>query len=339
MLLAHAVPLPAWPGGGRGGQAEAWANSPWHDARGSDLLPVEYYAGSHGDEVRDAVTAFDTDLLRPLLASPELAAAAPVDMDDTNSHPVIDAWRNRMPDPKLLMAVRRYLGSIRASLAGLRKPRAFQEAVQVWHRRVAAIAALRDEQQADRPGWPALCPVWTSACGTYQIVPLTSARDLVAEGKAHEHCVGTYYESCRSGRTHILSLRANGVPAVTAEILLEHNFSKLSVGQFKGYRNQIPDDPALQDTMRAFLRNIRGGAHPLNLRAVKDYCRQIDESACFHREHRPSLAHAREIFPLYLPLLPRSTPPDYDAWCAASGLKDGLLAAERLFAEALAANR
>jgi hypothetical protein len=250
---------------------------------------------------------------------------------------IVGLWGNRLPEPKILAAVQRYLACIRTSLVGPRGPKAFHQAVQLWHRRAAAVAALRDEQQADRPGWPALCPVWSSACGTFQIVPLTSARELVAEGNAHDHCVGTYYDACRSGRTHILSLRANGVPAVTAEIFLEHNFSKLRVGQFKGFRNQVPDDPALHDALRAFLHALRSGAHPLHLRAIKAHCRPIDESAGFHREHRQSLDHAREIFPLYRTLLPRGTPDEFDAWCGTTGLKDGLLAALRAFAEASAA--
>ena len=32
------------------------------------------------------------------------------------------------------------------------------------------------------------------------------------------------------------------------------------------------------------------------------------------------IAHAREVFPLYLPLLPRGTPADLDTWCEQTGL-------------------
>ena len=87
-------------------------------------------------------------------------------------------------------------------------PKAFQQAAHVWHRRAAAVAALRNENQTDRPGWPPLCPPWTSRCGTFEILPLTTAKALVEEGNAHHHCVGTYYDACRSGGTQILSLRA-----------------------------------------------------------------------------------------------------------------------------------
>jgi hypothetical protein len=43
-----------------------------------------------------------------------------------------------------------------------------------------------------------------------------------------------------------------------------------------------------------------------------------------------TLAHARQTFPLYLPLLPRGTPGEFDEWCDQSGLREGLGAALRL---------
>ena len=36
------------------------------------------------------------------------------------------------------------------------------------------------------------------------------------------------------------------------------------------------------------------------------------------------IAHAREVFPLYLPLLPRGTPTNLDTWCEQTGLADAL---------------
>jgi PcfJ-like protein len=345
LLLAHAIPLWQWPGGGRGGQHAAWETSPWRSARTDDLLPAEYYAvTTDGSTVRDAVKAFDTDLLRPLLTEPECRAfvakysadrrqyaRAPFAHDATE----VALQNNHELTPALRTAVQNYLGFIRRTLVGMRGPKAFAEAAIKWHRRVAAIAALRDEQQAARPGWPALCPPWKSACGAYQIVPLTTARELVDEGNAHQHCVGTYYDECRRGRTQILSLRQNGVPAVTVEILLERKFSKLRVGQFKGSHNEIPDDPALHEAMRAFLRDVRSGVHPLHLREIKTWCEQIDERENFFGEALPSLDHAREIFPLYLSLLPRGTPESFDAWCATSGLRESLLTSFRAIDAAL----
>jgi hypothetical protein len=79
--------------------------------------------------------------------------------------------------------------------------------------------------------------------------------------------------------------------------------------------------------MREFLRDLRTGAHPLNRGALRAYRQRANEHIYCWRERPLSLAHAREAFPLYLALLPRGAPPDFDLWCAATGLRDGLRAA------------
>jgi hypothetical protein len=231
--------------------------------------------------------------------------------------------------PERLAPIQRFLACIHHAVVGPRGPKAFGEAARLWHRRAASAAALRNENQTDRPGWPALCPPWTSPCGSIAIVPLTSARALVEEGNAHQHCVGGYYDQCRSGNTQILSLRVRGVPAVTAEILLDRGISSLRVGQFKGLHDQVPDDPALHQAMREFLRDIRAGAHPLNLRELRAYRTWAAAHLGGWNSHQLPIAHARAAFPLYLPLLPRGTPPDFDRWCDTSGLRTGLIAALR----------
>jgi hypothetical protein len=229
--------------------------------------------------------------------------------------------------PKHLPAIRQFFACIRRALLGERGPKAFQQAAHLWHRRAAAVAALRNENQTDRPGWPPLCPPWTSRGGTFDIVPLTTAKALVEEGNAHHHCVGTYYDACRSGGTQILSLRAGGKRTVTAEIFVDEPISALRVGQFKGLFDEVPDDPAVHQAMREFLRDLRTGAHPLNREQLRAYRQWANEHFYCWRERPLSLAHAREAFPLYLALLPRGTPADFDLWCDATGLRDGLRAA------------
>ena len=173
-LQAHAVPLHQWPGGGKPGQPAAWAASPWLTTDEFTLVPADYF-GSDPVTVRDAVRAFADDLLAPLLA--ELGSAS-------SASTILDALA-----PNNLPAARAYLACIRRALIGPRRPKAFQQAVQVWHRRAAAAAALRNENQTDRPGWPPLCPPWTSPCGRYRIEPLTTAKALVEEGNAHPAAV------------------------------------------------------------------------------------------------------------------------------------------------------
>ena len=78
--------------------------------------------------------------------------------------------------------------------------------------------------------------------------------------------------------------------------------SSLRVGQFKGLFDEVPDDPALHQAMREFLRDLRTGAHPLNRQPLLAYRKWADR-ASLRIESRPlSIAHARERFPA----LPRS---------------------------------
>jgi len=325
-LRAHQLPLHEWPGKGRPGQQAAWISSPWLREDGHVLVRADYHPADPV-QVRDAVSAFEDDLLNPLIRS---LSGGDTDMGSLRSN--LTLVRNcmaRTGAPNFeatLPLAQRFLACMGHALIGPRGPKAFQEAVELWHRRAACIAALRAERQADRPGWPALCASWTSPCGAYSLVPLTTAEALVEEGHAHQHCVGTYYDTCRRGDTQILSLRANGDPAATVEILLGSDFKRpsLRIGQFKGWHDETPDDPHLHDALRDFLQAVRAGAHPLNFRELAAYRRWAAENYEYHSSTSLPLEHARAVFPLYRALLPRGTPDDYDAWCQSTGLKDGL---------------
>jgi hypothetical protein len=328
-LQAHAIPVHQWPGGGRSGQHAAWHSSPWLTiddlAYSPTLIPADYY-GADPTTVRDAVRAFSDDLLTPLLNE----LKPPESTSNILPSTILDALTQ-----KSLPTIQQYLACIRRALIGPRGPKAFQEAAHVWHRRAAAVAALRNENQTDRPGWPPLCPPWTSPCGHYRIVPLTTAKALVEEGNAHGHCVGTYYDACRSGGTQILSLREDGMPAATAEILLDRRMASIRVGQFKGFHDEVPDDPALHQAMRDFLRDLRSGRHPLNREQLRSYRQWADEHYGYYgcSGQHLTLAHARQAFPLYLALLPRGTPAGFDQWCDQTRLREGLSAVLHLIAQ------
>jgi hypothetical protein len=320
-LQAHAIPVHQWPGGGQPGQHAVWSSSPWLTMDETTLIPADYY-GTDPTAVRDAVRAFSDDLLTPLLDD----LKPPVSMSNVTPSSILNALT-----PNSLLGIQQYLACIHHALIGPRGPKCFQEAAQVWHRRAAAVAALRNENQNDRPGWPPLCPPWTSPCGHYQIIALTTAKALVEEGNAHQHCVGTYYDVCRAGGTQILSLRAGGEPMVTAEIVLDQQIAAIRVAQFKGLCDEVPNDPALHQAMRDFLRDLRSARHPLNRDQLRAYRKWADENYHFGWGGRPlSIAHARQAFPLYLPLLPRGTPGEFDQWCEETGLREGLGAALRL---------
>jgi hypothetical protein len=321
-LRAHAVPMHQWPGGGRPGQYAAWQQSQWLKADAQPLIRADYCGGADNSTVRDAVRAFNDDLLDPLLASLDLPPPRITSL--TSLEHIL---HSQSLTAGQLAAIQKAIASVHCALVGPRGPKAFQEAAKLWHRRAAAVAALRNENQTERPGWPPLCPPWTSGCGHYRVLPLTTAKELVEEGHAHHHCVGTYYDACRSGQTQILSLRENGKPAVTAEILLDNSIASIRVGQFKGIYDGVPDDPALHQAMRDFLRDLRTGAHPLNRQELRAYRKWADKQYFGWSERPLSLAHARQSFPLYLALLPRGTPADFDLWCEQTRLKEGLRAA------------
>jgi hypothetical protein len=315
MIKAHQLPLHQWPGGGRPDQAQAWARCRWlksdrHALTHLPLIPASFLEPDP-ETIGDAVQAFQEDLLEPLLKSPELCDGRPAFRLRQLAETLV---RPDFLDPRHLTPVQNILGVIRAMLIGPRGPAAFHKAAATWHRRAPALAALRQEHQHNLPGWPPLCAPWTSPCGRYQIVPLTSARELVAEGEAHGHCVGTYYSNCRTGLTQILSLRVSGTPVVTAEILLDPALSELRVGQFKGAHNKTPQDPALHQAMRDFLRDLRTGAHPLNRRALQQYLRWVEKNPYHGGGKILDLDHAARAYPLYRALLPRGTPESFAAW-------------------------
>jgi hypothetical protein len=164
------------------------------------------------------VRSFTDDLLNPLLAELNLSSV----------FDILPGYNERLA-PGRLSGIQQFLACIRNALVGSHGPKTFQDAAHLWHRRAEAVAALRNENQSDRLGWPPLCPPWTSPCGHYQIVPLTTAKDLVSDGNFLHHCVGTYYDLCRTGATQILSLRKDGQPAVTAEIALDRQISSLRI--------------------------------------------------------------------------------------------------------------
>jgi len=316
-LKAHEVPLHQWPDSRQSGGGDAWEASEWVKGPRQNFVRPDFFEPAR-QGVIDAVNGLREDILRPLVADRIRQGeyksnryistfARSVELDS--------GWKNS-PQRRILLA------AIRNAIVGMRKVKAFQEAVGLWHRRVASLSALRHERMAERPGWPPLCAPWRSPCGRYEVVVLASAADLVEEGRLLDHCVGGYYDICRRGDTQILSMREDGRRVATVELTLGPDLSTFSieVGQFKAWRNRAPS-VTLHDPLRAFLRAIRSGDHPVDTAGLTRYRKKMRNvwDGTWVSE-TPSLAHARELFEFYLPLLPRGTPADLDAWAAMSGL-------------------
>lgn len=315
-LKAHSVPLCEWPGGGKPDQPQAWKGTPWLETRKRHLLRPDL-ADPADHEAQDAINGFRYDILRPIAAN--RAAQLPPD----KSH-CIQYFLADLDFPLSLRGSeerRDFLTAIRQVLMGRRRSKSFNEAVALWHRKAATIAAVRHEARTNRPGWPAICQQWQSRDGRHSLVPLTTAAHLVEEGNALIHCVGAYYDACRRGETQILSLRRDGVHTATTELLLSGDKAlSIKVGQFKSRCNSRPDEPA-HGALQEFLAAINNGDHPIDRKRLVAYrkaMRDVWDGGCFKDL---SLAHARKVFPLYLPLLPRGTPETFDAWYAGSGLE------------------
>lgn len=317
-LKAHEIPPHEWPGGGLPDRPEDWEHSVWTRGERHNFVRPDYL-GDNPQAIKDAIDALCADLLRPLVAERIRVGAVACDYHVSNFARAIELDRSDAGSETR----RRLLAALRHAIVGPRRPKAFHEAVGLWHRRVASLSALRHERHADRPGWPALCAPWRSVCGRFDIVVLASAADLVEEGRALDHCVGGYYDICRRGDTQILSLREEGQPVATVELVLARDFHPLTlqVGQFKARRNTSPA-PHLHEPLRAFLREIRSGAHAVDAARIARYRKHMrDRWDGSWRADALTLAHAREVFHFYLPLLPRGMPDDFDAWSDASGLK------------------
>lgn len=314
-LKAHSVPLHEWPGGGRPDQPQAWIRTPWLGPLKLCLLRPDR-ADPADHETQDAINGFRDDILRPIAAS--RAAQSPF-----RKARDVGSFLNTLEIPFSLLGSderRDLLTAIREALVGARGAKSFRQAVTIWHRKAATIAAMRHEARTDRPGWPPICQPWQSPDEVHTILPLTSAADLVEEGNALAHCVGGYYEPCRRGDTQILSLRRHGRPTATIELVLSGDTAlSVQVGQFKTRHNRQPDASAYE-TLKAFVGAINGGEHPIDRKSLVAYRKAMRDVWDVAWSNDLSLDHARSVFPLYLPLLPRGTPETFDAWCATSGL-------------------
>lgn len=310
-LLLHEVPLHQWP------TDSDWTKSVWQDRFVNQVLRPDYIADS--TQRRDAFEAVKDDLLEPLAGH----RAAMLGLD---AHNQVRYFVYRLAVPSSIAHTeqhRLWLRAVREAVIGPRGIKSFDEATKRWHRRAATIAALRHEEQAEAPGWPALCPPWQSADGAYAIHALTSADDLVAEGNALDHCVGGYYSQCRTGGTQILSLREGDQRRATLELFIEPGQGgglSIKLGQFKTYGDARPGYDE-HEILRAFLADLRAGHHPVSAQKIRAYRRNMARMSDYAWSRGPlPIDHARRTWPLYRTFLPKGVPESYDAWCETSGL-------------------
>ncbi|MFZ3482130.1 PcfJ domain-containing protein [Sphingomonas sp. 3-13AW] len=312
-LVVYEVPAHQWP--------DDWGQTIWAKGLGYPLLSPAIL--NNMTDADDALMALKADILIPLVNERRKALGLAMTGNSQVSTFCTGLFL-AAPEQSVEFQQLFYRGMTRAIL-GSRGAKAFHEGVGLWHRRAACAAALRHESQTDHPHWPALCPVWSSPDGTFQAVPLTTAEQLVQEGNAHNHCVGGYYEVCRSGQTHIISMRRNGVPVGTLELLATFTKGKLvglRAGQFEGRYRAQPDHDA-REAAAAFLRDLGAGTHPTHKKEVADNARRAKrESDWFSQREPMPMSHAEKVWPLYKGLLPRPFPPTAAQWAEVSGFND-----------------
>ncbi len=118
---------------------------------------------------------------------------------------------------------------------------------------------------------------------------------------------------------------------VTAEILLDARIAALRVGQFKGLYDEVPDDPALHQAMRDFLRDLRTGAHPLNRQQLRAYRQWADQHILRIRSRGRCRSRTRaRLFRSTSHCCRAARPPISISGATQTGLSDGLRAALRL---------
>jgi hypothetical protein len=164
------------------------------------------------------------------------------------------------------------------------------------HREIPGLEALRVTYEKQLPPWPAISPSMDVIINDEDVrfVPLghpdakwrvqclTSAQDLVIEGKSLHHCVGGYHNSCLSGKSHIISFRLRdemdewrsvGTLEVQTDPLTTTNEAyraSLKAIQFRGFQNspfpRSSDNPMHREIRRiaeTWMSGLVSGKRPI----------------------------------------------------------------------------
>lgn len=117
-----------------------------------------------------------------------------------------------------------------------------------WHRQLAKDAHRRpDPEPEPSTTWEPLPVANFAAGGKYQvrITQLLSYWDLLDEGRALRHCVSSYFDTCRRGRSGIFSLTFDGSRVLTLEVQANR-----TVVQARGLLNRRLNGEELNWVMR-----------------------------------------------------------------------------------------
>jgi hypothetical protein len=116
-----------------------------------------------------------------------------------------------------------------------------------WHRALWTEAGLPEDSDPRRRSWPPLLPQPVMLGDGITAVALDTAQALASEGHRLHHCVGSYWQSCCRGESHIVSLRdASGHSLSTLELRIPNSDRRqCEIVQHRALSNQTPA-PALR---------------------------------------------------------------------------------------------
>ena len=122
-----------------------------------------------------------------------------------------------------------------------RSPQTLLAAVAEWHRRLGRERTERPIQWAACGLPPFRYEEGTDAARTvYEITELVSSRALDEEGRAMNHCVGSYARSCATGRVAIWSLRLTDGVEQQRLLTLEVQLESRTIVQARQRHNGLP---------------------------------------------------------------------------------------------------
>lgn len=99
----------------------------------------------------------------------------------------------------------------------------------------------------------------------YALVPLRLPQELIEEGEALNHCVGTYVSEVAQGNCLIYSVRRGGQRVATLELRWVYGRHRPPiVNQLLGHSNQ-PVGPEVKAAVAEWLRDQNGIANPFNV--------------------------------------------------------------------------
>jgi hypothetical protein len=121
------------------------------------------------------------------------------------------------------------------------------EQSRAWHEDVARYRGEIENNGADFP------EPWLEGMKIegYQVVPLRNQPELMHEGRAMGHCVGSYTDRVVLGNCHIYSVRSDDRPIATLELVRQDGGFR--AGQLRGPRNANVA-PAIRKVVAKWLR-------------------------------------------------------------------------------------